>query len=105
MASPLVDISLMRVAAAELADGAEPPNGIYLTALAEKLHEHLELLVRVLEATGLAAADPRASAGLGEARRKLAAGQSSLGPLPWAKCLARSVDALCTHVERLAVAG
>ncbi|TXL83965.1 DUF6415 family natural product biosynthesis protein [Streptomyces sp. IB2014 016-6] len=104
MASSPVDIHTMRTAAAALLDnGIEPPTGFYLSTLAEQLREYLKLLVRVLEVTSHATDDPRASAGLGEARRKLAAGQSSLGTLRWAQGLARSVNSLCTHAERLTV--
>ncbi|MFD6335288.1 DUF6415 family natural product biosynthesis protein [Streptomyces niveus] len=101
MASPSVDIPAMRAAAAELLDDpANPPTGIYLTTLMDQLREHLKRLVAVLKMTSLAT-DERASAGLGEAQRKLAAGPSSLGPVRQAESLARSVVALCAHAERL----
>lgn len=102
MASPSVDIPTMRAAAAELLDEpADPPTGIYLTTLMDQLREHLEGLVAVLKMTSLATDDPRASAGLDEAQRQLAAGPSPLGPVRRAEDLAQSIVALCAHAERL----
>ncbi|WP_405676938.1 DUF6415 family natural product biosynthesis protein [Streptomyces sp. NBC_01511] len=104
MDSRPVDIATMRAAAAELLDdGAEPPTGVYLATLTDQLRGHLELLIFELEEHGCG--DPLAKAGIGEARRRLSAGPSSLGPLRYAECLARSVVALCTHTERLTVTG
>ncbi|WP_405675785.1 DUF6415 family natural product biosynthesis protein [Streptomyces sp. NBC_01511] len=82
-----------------IGDDATSPTGAELDLLILQLRGHLNLLISELDDRD----DPRARAGLGEARRRLSAGPSSLGPLRHAECLARSVQALCTHAERLAV--
>ncbi|WP_405676817.1 DUF6415 family natural product biosynthesis protein [Streptomyces sp. NBC_01511] len=89
----------MRTAAGGLlGDDPTSPVGAELDLLILQLHGHLNLLLSELDDH-----DPRARAGLGEARRRLLAGPSSLGPLRYAECLARSVVALCAHWERLRV--
>ncbi|MFI6695509.1 DUF6415 family natural product biosynthesis protein [Streptomyces sp. NPDC050433] len=101
-----LDISTMTAAAAALLDDvAEPPVGEALILLTLQLRGHLNLLIPELERR-CAVAGPRdeacAQAGIGEARRRLAADPSSLGPVRHATLLARSVEALCRHFQRLA---
>lgn len=104
-----LDISTMTAAAAGLLDDvAEPPVGEALVSLTRQLRGHLNLLLPELEQRCDVAA-PRdaacAQAGIGEARRRLAADPSSLDPLRHATLLARSVIALCRHFQRLAAPG
>ncbi|WP_405675731.1 DUF6415 family natural product biosynthesis protein [Streptomyces sp. NBC_01511] len=95
-----IDIETMLCNAGGLLDGSVVPPGLAaLDRLTLQLRGHLNLLISELGDPD----DPRAKAGLGEARRRLSAGPGSLGPVRYAECLARSVVALCTHVERLAV--
>ncbi|MFE3247716.1 DUF6415 family natural product biosynthesis protein [Streptomyces sp. NPDC059209] len=104
-----LDISTMtNTAAALLDDVAEPPVGEALVLFTLQLRGHLNLLLPELEQRCDVAA-PRdvacAQAGIGEARRRLAADPSSLGPARHATLLARSVMALCRHFQRLATPG
>ncbi|WP_405612284.1 DUF6415 family natural product biosynthesis protein [Streptomyces sp. NBC_01508] len=96
-----LDIATMREAVQRLLGPAADPPGAELDLLILQLRGHLNLLISELDGCD----DPRAEAGLGEARRRLSAGPGSLGPLRHATLLARSVVALCTHAERLAVTG
>lgn len=104
-----LDISTMTAAAAALLnDGAEAPSGEALSSLTLQLRGHLNLLIPEL-AQRCDVAGPRnvacAQAGIGEARRRLAAYPCSLGPVRHATLLARSVDELCRHFQRLAIPG
>ncbi|WP_405797331.1 DUF6415 family natural product biosynthesis protein [Streptomyces sp. NBC_01506] len=104
--SPL-DTETMLGRAGGLLDGsAFPPDVEGLDRLTLQLRGHVDLLITELEQTmrqGAGRGDPRALAGIGEARRRLSGGPSALGPMRHAQCLARSVQALCAHLERLAV--
>ncbi|WP_405797319.1 DUF6415 family natural product biosynthesis protein [Streptomyces sp. NBC_01506] len=98
-----LDIETMRTATGGLlSDGAAPPAD-ELDLLIIQLRGHLHLLIPELEHRFGQNDDARARAGIGEARRRLSAGPTSLGPMRHAECLARSVVALCAHLERLAV--
>ncbi|MFF5087689.1 DUF6415 family natural product biosynthesis protein [Streptomyces niveus] len=105
----LLDISTMTAAAAALLDDdVEAPTGEALTSLNLQLRGHLNLLISELEQR-CDVARPRdvacAQAGIGEAQRRLAADPSSLVPVRQATLLARSIEALCRHFQRLAVPG
>ncbi|MFE5662471.1 DUF6415 family natural product biosynthesis protein [Streptomyces niveus] len=104
--SPL-DIETMLGAADGLLTGsAVPPDVEGLDCLTLQLRGHVDLLIIELEQCVRqddGRDDPRALAGIGEARRRLAGGPSALGPMRHAQCLARSVVALCAHLERLGV--
>lgn len=105
-----LDIATMRATTAQLlADGAEPRSPDQLDTLMLQLRGHLILLIPEIEdlADVLPEGDqPRklAEAGMGEARRRLAELPESNPPraAAYARRLARSVEALCTHLERLA---
>ncbi|MEV6791229.1 DUF6415 family natural product biosynthesis protein [Streptomyces sp. NPDC051320] len=106
-----LDILTMRATAAEaLADDADIPTLDHLQTLTWMLRGHLALLIP--EVAVLACERPQddvwraaAQAGLGEARRRLEVTQGGQLPvvLRHAQHLARSVNALCTHLENLAV--
>ncbi|MGW6309062.1 DUF6415 family natural product biosynthesis protein [Streptomyces niveus] len=104
-----LDISTMtNTAAALLDDVAEPPVGEAVVLLTLQLRGHLNLLIPELEqrCDGAGARNVACTqAGIGEARRRLAADPSSVGHLRHATLLARSVIALCRHFQRLAAPG
>lgn len=97
-----VDTAVIREAALRLLDeDAEPPSPEELETLTLQLRGHLMLLIPELEA--VAPEDARAQAGIGEARRHLDTEPRSGLPagIAHAQRLARSVQALLTHLERL----
>jgi uncharacterized protein DUF6415 len=106
-----LDIATMREGANQvLANNAPLPNWDDLHTITLQLRGHLMLLVPEIEdLTGRLPDDavPRtvARAGAGEARRRLdeMPGPNLPRAVAHAQRLARSVEALCTHLERLAV--
>jgi hypothetical protein len=105
-----LDLRVMRAGAAQvLAADTQPLSDEELTILTLQLRGHLVLLIPEVEdlADFLPAGDPPrecATAGIAEARRRLSEQPDTRGPsaLSHAQRLARSVDGLCTHLERLA---
>lgn len=106
--SPL-DITTMTAAVSTIlsCDG-EPPTGDALASLTRQLRGHLNLLIPELEQR-FVVEGPRevasVKAGIGEARCRLSAGPGSLGPVRHATLLARSVEALRRHFQRLVPPG
>lgn len=105
-----LDIVTMRAAAAQmLAPDAGPPSRDQLDTLTLQLRGHLMLLIRAIEGlVGRLPGDHQpvklAMIGVNEARRRLDEVPGGM-PRAWAHAqrLARSVETLCTHLERLAV--
>lgn len=106
-----VDVTTMRTLVARLLDAnTEPPSDDELRTLTLQLRGHLMLLIPEVEdrTRGRAADDAvrvRALAGVGEARRRLdqLPGRNLIGEIKHAQALARSVRALCNHLENLQV--
>ncbi|MCX4550214.1 DUF6415 family natural product biosynthesis protein [Streptomyces sp. NBC_01267] len=108
-----VDVETMRVITARLlGENAELPSLKELDTMCLQLRGHLMLLIP--EVSELASQRPpedelraTTAAGIGEARRRLSATQGYRLPvvLSYAQRLARSVDALCTHLENLEACG
>lgn len=106
-----LDIATMRATVAQLlAADAELPSRDELETLTLQLRGHLMLLIPEID--DLVARLPSgevpgklAQAGVGEARRRLdeLPGSNLPRAVAHAQRLARSVEALCTHWERLAV--
>ncbi|WP_326694638.1 DUF6415 family natural product biosynthesis protein [Streptomyces sp. NBC_01766] len=107
-----LDLETMRAEAARLLALEEAPSADDLLTLIMMLRGFLALLVP--EVRALAAGRPvddvrraAAQAGIGEARRRLNHTTGHRAPvlLAEAQRLARSVDALCTHLENLEACG
>ena len=108
------DFAAMRAIVDRLLDpdadpGVLPPAGAELVALTEAVRGHLELIAPQVEAAARRALDPgssRRSSTLGcvwEARSRLQAEPSARtgGPAGHARRLARVLNALCEHYEKL----
>ncbi|WP_373466821.1 DUF6415 family natural product biosynthesis protein [Streptomyces umbrinus] len=102
----------MRADAAQLiGDDAELPETTVLPQLIQKLRGHLMVLIphaedRAQTLSRAAGPSMAALAGVGEARRRMSAalGLNYISEIKYAQDLARSVDALCRHVENAAPA-
>jgi hypothetical protein len=108
-----MDVHTMREATAQLIgpdDGPEalPPTGEELATLTLQIRGHLQLMIPEVEKLARRKhrdSIPRfcALACVGEARRKLTAPQAvgSSGEIAYARRLARSLNAMCTHYVEL----
>ena len=104
-----VDVALMRAAARRLlAEDAEPPGAEELDTLTLQLRGHIMLLIPEVESAALRLPDddvPRACAMacIGESRMRLSLepGHNPSAGIAHAQRLARSVNALCDHLENI----
>ncbi|MEU5002247.1 DUF6415 family natural product biosynthesis protein [Streptomyces sp. NPDC021622] len=104
-----VDVTLGRGTARRLLDDVQDPSGDELKDVSLLLHGHLSLLVlEVEQRTRLLPEDSvareAALAGVGEAQRRLeepVPGAAQPTARKYAQDLARSVEALCTHLDHL----